>query len=85
MADVHDFCGWPLFCRGASDIYDCYASGKGSIPHALIHLGISYTAALAVAILRRTRGLTWSHFSSVFDVAWHCPNIVTCVPMSLMY
>ena len=74
---------WPKFCDATDDCVSCITSGRGPIGHALLHLSFFYCGALGYAVARRRFDLKLRHFRSVFDVAHHVPNIITCLPMGL--
>ena len=78
--DLFPFSTW---CEPGDCILPCIAK-FGFVPYAAAILTLFYTAAALITFAKR-HGITWSEqsFSSVWDVAWHVPNIFMCVPTSL--
>lgn len=74
---------WPAFCDATDDCVSCITSGRGPIGHALLHLSLFYCGALGFAVARRLFNLKLRHLRSAWNVAWHVPNIITCLPMGL--
>lgn len=83
MPNWLDLYPYSLWCVPGDAIMPCLARW-GFVPHAILHVVLFY-GSYAMARVAWRRGVRWDtqNFRTAFHVAWHVPNIVTCVPVGL--